>query len=105
VPGTLRAAYAFRAAEALTQRVVLPYATLLDLSTLEEVLKAWAENSQCRTAMAMQNHATRLYEATSHLRPADRDVWTRFVQRVREMGPGDSYHRYENVERLVVEDS
>ena len=55
--------------------------------------------------MAMQNHAARLYDATSHLRPADRDVWTRFVQRVREMSPGDSYYRYENVERLVVEDS
>ncbi|CCH88517.1 conserved protein of unknown function [Modestobacter italicus] len=103
VPEILRDAYSFRAAEGLTQRVVLPYAPLLDLSLLEKALMAWAENSQCRTAMAMQEHAARLYEATSHLRPADRDLWKRFVERVREVGPGDSYYRYENVERLFAE--
>jgi hypothetical protein len=102
VPGILEDAYSFRGAESLTQRVVLPYDPLLDLSTLEETLMAWATNSQCRTAMAMQPHAARLYEAIGHLHPHDREVWLRFVQRVREVGAGETYYRYENIERLVL---
>ena len=92
----------YRMAEALTHDAVVPYGPLLSEEDLAEVLRAWAENSQCRQAGGMLTLVTELYRATAHLHPGDMGIWRNFIAEVRDREESDSYYQYTDLEAMLV---
>ena len=88
-------------AEALTRDAVVPYGPLLSQRDLAEVLRAWAENSQCRQAGGMLTLATELYRATAQLHPGDGAVWRNFIAEVRAREDPQSYYQYTELEAML----
>ena len=83
VPALLQHAGSWRSAEEYTAIAVLPYAGVLDPSTLERALDAWVGNQECWNAGRMHQLSAELFRGTAHLRPPDRELWRSFFIRVR----------------------
>lgn len=98
VAGLVREAGGWRSAEEIARNAVVPYGPLLSLAELQEVLTAWAENDQCRTAGDMLSLSIELFQATAHLRPLDVPVWRSFIEAVRVREPATSAYRYTELE-------
>lgn len=92
----------WRMAEALTRDAVVPYGPLLSQGDLAEVLRAWAENGECRQAGGMLTLATELYRMTARLHPGDGAVWRNFIADVRAREGPQSYYQYSELEAMLV---
>lgn len=98
----LERAGGWRSAETITSSAVVPYGPLLDLARLGDLLSAWAENEQCRTAGLMRQLAIELHEATPQLRGTDGDVWDKFLSEVRVHEDLASGYRYTELEQHLA---
>ena len=104
VPAILQGAAAWRSAEeSYTASAVVPYAGVLDLSTLERALDAWVGNHECWNAGGMHQLSAELFRGTAHLRPHDRELWRSFLIRVRANFSADWGPTYEPLEEALTE--
>ena len=103
VPAVLERAGSFRSAEEYTATAVLPYAGVLDHSTLGLVLEAWVGNEECWNAGGMHQLSAELFRGTAHLRPHDRELWRTFLTRVRANFDEDWGPTYKPLEEALTE--
>lgn len=98
VAGLVRDAGGWRSAEEYARNTVVPYGGLLSPTELQDVLREWANNDQCRTAGDMLSLAVELLQATEHLRPGDVPIWRSFIEAVRLRELPTSAYRYVELE-------
>ncbi|MEO3749417.1 hypothetical protein [Streptomyces sp. B6B3] len=104
VAGILTAAGSWRMAESLARSAVPSCAPHLDVRQLGDILSAWAENYECRTAAAMPELAVRFYSLVPSAVRGD-EAWQVFLRRVRELEEPDSPFRYTELEQAIQESS
>ncbi|WP_225641033.1 hypothetical protein [Streptomyces werraensis] len=93
----LRAASSWRTAENWAQWTILNCASYLSAEQLGDILAAWAENYECRTAAALPELAVKFFALVPA--PLRNDpAWQRFLRAVREIEEPESQFRYAELE-------
>jgi hypothetical protein len=83
LPAILTGARTYDEGEYLARMAVLPCARFLTLESLQALLRAWWDNSQC-WGRNMPAYLAALYHTTTHLGPARNSVWLSFLEEMRE---------------------
>ncbi|WP_111167315.1 hypothetical protein [Spongiactinospora gelatinilytica] len=85
-------------------RLLVQHAPFLTTEVLREVLGAWCDSSQCRTAADMPGLAVLLFQGTSHLGPARAPVFGEFLANVRAIEGEGEYYSYPALEEALNRD-
>ncbi|MFM9452415.1 hypothetical protein [Streptomyces europaeiscabiei] len=83
LPAILAGARSYDEGDYLARTAVLPCAGYLTLESLQALLRAWWDNSQC-WGRNMPAYLAALYHTTTHLGPARDSVWLSFLEELRE---------------------
>jgi hypothetical protein len=83
LPAILAGARSYDEGEYLARTAVMPCAGFLTLESLQAVLRAWWDNSQC-WGRNMPGYLAALYHTTTHLGTARDSVWLSFLEEMRE---------------------
>lgn len=100
IAGILRAAPNWRTAENWAQFTILNCASYLSAEQLGDILAAWAENHECRTAAALPELAVKVFALVPATLRKDQ-AWQSFLDAVRELEEPESPFRYDALEQAM----
>ncbi|MFI1063866.1 hypothetical protein ACH4TC_18505 [Streptomyces spororaveus] len=100
VADILRDAKSWRTAESTAQWTVPTCAPYLTPQHLGDILSAWAQNYECRTASEMPELAVTLFSLVPAQLRKDQ-AWQNFLDTVRELEDQDSQFRYDELEQAI----
>ena len=99
----LRRCGGWRWAEHVTRNAVIPCAKYLNAEEVKDVLLAWRENGQCRTASGMLALSIQFFDAVDQLSPRERiELFTTFIAEVRLIEGEYSGFRYSDLTSHVA---
>lgn len=101
VADILKAAKSWRAAESTAQQTVSTCAPYVTSEQLGDILSAWAENYECRTASGMLELAVEFFSLVPAPLRKDK-AWQTFLDSVREHEEADSPFRYDELEQAML---
>ncbi|MFJ2195370.1 hypothetical protein [Streptomyces violaceusniger] len=101
VADILEAAKSWRAAESTAQQTVLPCAPYVTSEQLGDILSAWGENYECRTASGMLELAVEFFSLVPAPLRKDK-AWQIFLDSVRELEEATSPFRYDELEQAML---
>ncbi|WP_331719716.1 hypothetical protein [Streptomyces virginiae] len=100
VAAVLEGAKSWRTAESTAQQSVPACAPFVTAEQLGDILSAWAENFECRTASAMGELAVTFFSLVPASLRGDK-AWQAFLDAVREVEEEDSPFRYDELEEAM----